>query len=583
MKTLSIKTRLSLLVAGLMALLALAAANTLYQLHQSNRVLQGIYLDRVLPLAQIKAVADGYLVGVVDNAHKAADGAFSYAEAQRNLAQNLQIIEEQTKAYLSTQLNAEETQIIERMKPLTAQVRQAIAKYQTLLQQQDKAALQAFTEKELYPATDPLVEEFDKLIKVQVQVAADEYASAQARFNRQFTGTLIIVPIVLVLAGVLAWIWVRYIVGSLNTAVGVAETVAAGDLTSRIESRTTDEIGHLLGALRRMNDSLLGIVGQVRNSSDSIATGSAQIAMGNADLSERTEKQASNLEETAASMEELTSTVRQNSDTARQASQLAHEANRVAEQGAHVVGQVVSTMDTISASSRKIVDIIAVIDGIAFQTNILALNAAVEAARAGEQGRGFAVVAGEVRTLAQRSAQAAKEIKALIEESVANVSAGTGLVGEAGKTMAEIQQQVKRVNDLINEISAAGAEQTTGIDQISQAVMELDQVTQQNAALVEESAAAAESLKQQAAQLAQAVSVFKVDAAAASAAAPAAVPAPPPRPAPRPAPAPRATPKPAALAARAQPASPKPRLAAAPKSAPSPAPPSGGEGEWETF
>jgi len=515
MKAMSIKAKLSLLVMGLMVLLALAAANTLYQLNQSNRVLQTIYLDRILPLEQIKAVADGYLVGVVDGAHKAADGAFTPAEAQRNLAQNLKVIDEQSKAYLATQLNAEEVQIIERIKPLTVEVRKAIARYQALLQQGDMAGLQAFTAKELYPATDPLVGEFDKLVKVQVQVAAEEYKLAQARYERQFTATLVVVPTVLVLAGVLGWVWVRYIVGSLNAAVGVAETVAAGDLTSRIQARRDDEIGHLMDALHRMNDSLVRIVGQVRTGSDSIATGSTQIAMGNADLSERTEKQASNLEETAASMEELTSTVRQNSDTARQASQLANEATQVAGQGAQVVGQVVSTMDTISASSRKIVDIIGVIDGIAFQTNILALNAAVEAARAGEQGRGFAVVAGEVRTLAQRSAQAAREIKALIEESVTNVATGSSLVGKAGKTMAEIQQQVKRVNDLINEISAAGTEQTTGIDQISQAVMELDQVTQQNAALVEESAAAAESLKQQAAQLAQAVAVFKVGADAA--------------------------------------------------------------------
>ena len=581
MKTLSIKTRLSLLVAGLMVLLALAAANTLYQLRQSNQVLQSIYLNRVVPLAQIKAVADGYLVGVVDNAHKAADGSFTPEAAARNLAQNLQVIDEQTKAYLATELNADEKQIIERIRPLTAEVRKAIARYQALLQQQDKEGLQHFRARELYPVTDPLVGEFDNLIKVQVQVAADEYAHAQARFDRQFTGTLIVVPIVLLLAGVLAWVWVSYIVGSLNTAVGVAETVAAGDLTSRIEARGGDEIGQLMGALHRMNDALLGIVGQVRNSSDSIATGSAQIASGNADLSERTEKQASNLEQTAASMEELTSTVRQNSETARQASQLASEANRVAEQGGQVVGQVVSTMDTISASSRKIVDIIAVIDGIAFQTNILALNAAVEAARAGEQGRGFAVVAGEVRTLAQRSAQAAKEIKALIEESVSEVSAGTRLVGEAGKTMAEIQQQVKRVNDLINEISAAGSEQSTGIDQVSQAVMELDQVTQQNAALVEESAAAAESLRQQAGQLSEAVAVFKVNAVSVAAPAPAPAVARRPPPPPRQGLSGRAPPRAAALPAQNRSPSPAARLAAAPAKPPVPAP--GGEGDWTSF
>ncbi len=288
-----------------------------------------------------------------------------------------------------------------------------------------------------------------------------------------------------------------------------AQRVAAGDLGS-LPGASSAPKGSVLASLGEMQTSLARVVGQVRNASDSIATGSAQIATGNADLSQRTEQQASSLQETAASMEQMNSTVRNNADTARQATQLASSASATAEKGGEVVGRVVSTMEDITASSRKIADIIGVIDGIAFQTNILALNAAVEAARAGEQGRGFAVVAGEVRSLAQRSAEAAREIKALIGNSVEKVEAGSKLVGDAGTTMDDIVSQVKRVADLIGEISSATIEQTSGIGQVSTAVSQLDQVTQQNAALVEESAAAAESLKQQAHRLAEVVGVFKL-------------------------------------------------------------------------
>ena len=314
----------------------------------------------------------------------------------------------------------------------------------------------------------------------------------------------------LVIAVALSWLITRSITRPIRQAVLVAQTVAAGDLRSLIDVSGRDETAQLLAALKRMNANLSRIVGNVRSGSNSIATASAQIAMGNADLSQRTEEQASNLQQTAASMEELTATVKQNADTARQATQLASGASSVAERGGQVVNQVVATMTEISASSRRIADIISVIDGIAFQTNILALNAAVEAARAGEQGRGFAVVAAEVRNLAQRSAQAAKEIKSLIEDSVQRVESGSQLVDEAGKTMGEIVVQVQRVADLINEIGAASAQQSSGIEQIGGAVAQLDQVTQQNAALVEEGAAAAESLKHQASQLADAVEVFRL-------------------------------------------------------------------------
>ena len=303
----------------------------------------------------------------------------------------------------------------------------------------------------------------------------------------------------------------RAITQPINSAVKVAQTVASGDLTSQIEVHTTEETGQLLQALKDMNSSLVNIVGQVRGGTETIATASSQIASGNLDLSSRTEEQASSLEETASSMEELTSTVRQNADNAQQANQLALSASGVAVKGGEVVGKVVETMDAINDSSRKIVDIISVIDGIAFQTNILALNAAVEAARAGEQGRGFAVVATEVRNLAQRSAAAAKEIKTLIGDSVVAVDAGSKLVAEAGSTMAEIVSSVQRVTDIMAEISLATQEQSSGIDQINQAIGQMDQVTQQNAALVEEAAAAAESLQEQSGQLAGVVSVFKLD------------------------------------------------------------------------
>lgn len=315
---------------------------------------------------------------------------------------------------------------------------------------------------------------------------------------------------------VVAWFIARRIKHSLDKAIGVSELIAAGDLTAKIEIDSQDETGHLLASLREMNEGLAKIVGEVRNGADSIATATEQIAAGNADLSQRTEEQASALEETASSMEELTSTVKQNADNAQQANQLAISASSVAVKGGEVINRVVRTMESITDSSRKISDIIGVIDGIAFQTNILALNAAVEAARAGEQGRGFAVVAAEVRSLAQRSAAAAKEIKALIEDSVGKVQDGSRLVEEAGHTTQEIVTSIKRVTDIMAEISAASLEQSSGIEQVNTAITQMDDVTQQNAALVEQAAAAAESLEEQAQQMVQVVTRFKLDEAAQS-------------------------------------------------------------------
>jgi methyl-accepting chemotaxis protein/methyl-accepting chemotaxis protein-1 (serine sensor receptor) len=354
----------------------------------------------------------------------------------------------------------------------------------------------------------------------EASAALSEYLQQRGKANATAvdssisqTGVLLGTALALSLALALATMVVlsRGITQPLEEAIAIARRVASGDLSSRIEVRSRNELGELLGALKAMNESLTNVVASVRSSSDSIATGSTQIATGNADLSHRTETQATSLQQTAASMEQLTHTVKNNAEVALEAEQLAKSASSVATQGGQTVDQVVSTMEQISAASRKISDIIGVIDGIAFQTNILALNAAVEAARAGEQGRGFAVVAGEVRSLAQRSAQAAREIKTLINDSVEKVEVGSQQVNAAGRTMSDIVRQVQSVSNLIAEISSATNAQTADIGQVSHAVSKLDEVTQQNSALVEQSAAAAESLQAQAARLVEAVAVFRID------------------------------------------------------------------------
>jgi len=364
---------------------------------------------------------------------------------------------------------------------------------------------------ETLPALDTLQESVTALVELQKQQVEASGMQQQREIDLARNVMLALGAVAVLLGAGLAFFTTRSITVPLRQALGVAQVVAGGDLTSRIDSNATDETGQLLHALKVMNDGLASIVIQVRGGTDAIATASGQIASGSQDLAVRTEQQAGALEETASSMEELISTVERNAANSRQANQLAVAASEVAVSGGAVVSKVVDIMGSINTSSRKIVDIIGVIDGIAFQTNILALNAAVEAARAGEQGRGFAVVASEVRSLAQRSAAAAKEIKTLIGDSVEKVDLGSTLAEEAGATMERVVASIHQVADIMGDITIASQEQSGGIRQVNQAVLEMDEVTQQNAALVEESAAAVGSLHEQADQLAQVVSIFKLD------------------------------------------------------------------------
>ena len=513
----TIKSRLILTIAALCMLPIVGGIVGMFSVRLTNESLKAIYEERLIPTKQLGVVVrliDRNRMAIAESMH----GDPSVVNKRMDeVEKRFGEINKLWSAFVSLQMTAEERTLTEKaqasrtkfiedgMKPTIAALRAVNVQFAMELLQGPM--------RELYLTAE---QDIDALIKLQDTLAQRDYNDSQA--NYLLVRNVSTVGVVLgVLFGILMGYWlIRAISGPLQKSVSVARRIAAGDLTEKIEVRSNDETGQMLQGLKDMHASLVSTVGQVRASTHAIGLASREIAMGNADLSSRTESQASSLEETASSMEELTSTVKQNADNARQANQLVVSASDVAMRGGNVVGQVVDTMGSIKKSSRKIVDIIGVIDGIAFQTNILALNAAVEAARAGEQGRGFAVVAAEVRNLAQRSAGAAKEIKALIADSVERVDLGSKLVDEAGKTMDEVVTSVKHVADIMSEILAASQEQSAGIEQVNKAITQIDEMTQQNAALVEQAAAAAESMQSQAAALAQVVAVFRLDSGAPS-------------------------------------------------------------------
>ncbi len=515
LKNITIKARLFAVIGFLLLATAIIGTAGFVSLDTVNTSLRTVYEDRLVALGQVDRIirhANRHQLRLA----KIVSGDPAKANAEADALEKDLVEGEQIWArYSATAMTEQETVLAKQFaEKYGAFVADGIKPAVAALRQGDMAAVTAAVhgpiDKLYAQARVPL----NDLMQLQLDVGKAEYDKSQTYF-RLFrmlsaigTGAAFVLGI-----GVGLWL-IRSITRPLNAAIEVAGAIAAGNLAQQIDVDSTNEMGQLLDALKKMAASLAATVGEMRLSADTIATASSEIAAGNLDLSSRTEQQAANLEETASSMEELTSTVKQNADNARSANQLVVTASGHAQSGEDVVGKVVETMGRIKDSSTRIGDIIGVIDGIAFQTNILALNAAVEAARAGEQGRGFAVVATEVRNLAQRSASAAKEIKALITESVAKVDDGGRLVDQAGATMRQVLTSVKQVSDIMAEIAAASEEQSAGIEQINQAVAQMDEVTQQNAALVEESAAAAASLQEQAASMLQSVSVFTLHAPA---------------------------------------------------------------------
>jgi methyl-accepting chemotaxis protein-1 (serine sensor receptor) len=518
-KNISIKSRLIFVIGFLAMQLIVGALIGVLSLGFANDSMKSMYDDRLVSMGQLDSVVRLLSLNQLELTKAVSGDPAKVNQRLNDVEANIQTVTKIWDQYMATYLTPDEKRLADqfaqdRKKFVAEGLKPVIA----ALRAQD---VQLATETVHGPMAQlfiPVQAGINALIELQLDVGKREFEQSQRTYHLVRASCIAGVLFGLVLAAMVGIWLVRAISRPLEAAVAIAGGIAAGDLTQRIEVRSTDETGRLMQALKDMNDSLVGIVGQVRSGTDTIATASGQIAAGNLDLSSRTEQQASSLEETASSMEELTSTVRQNADNARQANSLAACASEVAMKGGAAMAQVVETMASINDSSQKIVDIIGVIDAIAFQTNILALNAAVEAARAGEQGRGFAVVASEVRNLAQRSAGAAKEIKTLIGDSVDKVSIGRKLVFEAGSTMDEVVASVRRVTDIMGEISSASIEQSAGIEQVNQAIAQMDQVTQQNAALVEEAAAAAESLQDQAGHLSQVVGVFQLDGMRAAAA-----------------------------------------------------------------
>ncbi len=511
-KNLTIKSRLMFVIGFLGLLLIGGAILGIGSLSYTNGSFKSMYESRLLPMAQL-----GEVVRLIDRNRMAVAESMNGDPAvvvpkMAEVEKTVELINKQWSTYTSGALTPDERTLADKVAGLRKKfVTEGMLPTADALRNNNVQQAMELMAGPMAQNYVPMQEAMDSLIKLQLDVGRAEFERSQTLYVMVRNGALTAMSIGLVLAAIIGLRLIRAISAPLNASVRIARGVASGDLTQQIYVTSNDETGQLLQALKDMNDSLINTVGKVRQGTETIGVASREIAAGNGDLSSRTESQASSLEETASSMEELTATVKQNADNARQANQLVVSASDFAVKGGNVVGQVVQTMGSIKESSRKIVDIIGVIDGIAFQTNILALNAAVEAARAGEQGRGFAVVAAEVRNLAQRSAGAAKEIKALIGDSVEKVDTGSRLVDEAGQTMEQIVTSVKHVADIMSEITSASQEQSAGIGEINQAITQMDEMTQQNAALVEQAAAAAESMQEQAALLAEAVAAFKLD------------------------------------------------------------------------
>jgi methyl-accepting chemotaxis protein-1 (serine sensor receptor) len=514
MNKLRISTRLALLIGVLSLMLASIGAIGLWGISRSNDSLETVYADRTVPIGQIARVQERLLRNRLAVAvAQAYPDATTIERSVSDIDANIAIITQTWERYAATRMTPEEEKLAAAFaEARTRFVQDGLRPAAAALRAGDMKEVSRIVVEKIRPLYQPVDDGAQALMKLQIDEAQREYEAAVARYATLRIAAVVAIAGGVLLAAAFGFVLVRGVSRSLAAAIGASEAVAHGDLTRPIDAQGRDEVAQLLRSLAAMRDSLARIVGSVRANAEGVASASAQIAQGNADLSGRTEEQASALQQTAASMEQLGSTVKNNAENARQADQLAQGASAVAVTGGQVVAEVVETMKGINESSKKIAEITNVIDGIAFQTNILALNAAVEAARAGEQGRGFAVVAGEVRSLAQRSAQAAREIKDLIATSVERVDQGTELVGRAGSTMQEIVDSVRRVTDLMSEISAASVEQSAGMSQIGEAVGQMDQTTQQNAALVEESAAAAESLKTQAQRLVAEVAVFRLGA-----------------------------------------------------------------------